>query len=69
MHNDHNLAKERRTFLKGVAAAGGAAALVAASREAVSDETTTSQNSVEKAPSQGYRETPHVKDYYASLRI
>ncbi len=69
MAENHHIAKERRHFLKGVAAAGSAAALVAMTREAVSGEVDAPEKAHEKASSQGYRETSHVKDFYASLRI
>ena len=69
MSENHFVAKERRTFLKGVAAAGSAAALTAMAREAVSSEARAPETTHEKASFQGYRETSHVKDFYASLRI
>ena len=62
-------AKERRNFLKGVAAASGAAALAAVSRQGVANETATPNQAEKSDSSEGYRETSHVKDYYASARI
>ncbi len=69
MTRKQGVAQERRTFLRGAAAAGSAAALVAVSREVISGETVTANNTDETAPSKGYRETAHIKDFYASLRI
>ena len=66
---DENLGKpERRRFLKGAVAAGGATAFVALTGNAG---TTGSQINPEEAAasqSKGYRLTPHIKDYYESLR-
>ena len=69
MAENRHIAKERRNFLKRVAAAGSSAALVAMTREAASSQGHAPEQVPEKASSQGYRETPHVKDFYASLRI
>ncbi len=59
----------RRNFLKGVAATGGAAALLAANASPLVDPgsplTPVSGGDKHK---QGYRLTPHIRDYYQSLR-
>jgi len=56
----------RRRFLKGLLAAGGgigAAATVKAAPAVEPPETSPREN-----PSGGYRETPHVLDYYDKAR-
>ncbi len=63
-----SVAQERRAFLKGAAAAGSAVALAAVSRDVISEGTASASNTGATAPSKGYRETSHVKDFYASLR-
>ena len=69
MTKKQSVALERRSFLKGTAAAGSAAALVAVSKDALTEETVTANSTGATAPSRGYRETSHVRDFYASLRI
>ena len=62
---------ERRSFLKGVAAAGGATALTAvfASRLVADDTPGTAVRKVAgPKASRGYQETDHVRDYYRTLR-
>lgn len=59
----------RRGFLKSAAVAGGAAgvATLGSQMSANADE----QAPAEKAatPSKGYRETPHIREYYAKARF
>ena len=64
-----SVAQKRRAFLKGAAAAGSAAALAAVSKGAISGEAVDANHGDQLAPSNGYRETSHVRDFYASLRI
>jgi len=60
---------DRRKFLKGMAAAGGATtaavisggALAGADSDAVTSKPTTAK--------QGYRETPHIREYYRLARF
>ena len=59
----------RRRFLKGVAVSGGGAVLagMAASGQAALE---PESKQVETKPeSQGYRETAHVREYYAKARF
>jgi cell division ATPase FtsA len=59
----------RRKFLKGVAVTGGGAVLagVAASSQAALE---PQEKQGESRPeSQGYRETAHVREYYAKARF
>jgi hypothetical protein len=63
----HSLA--RRHFLKGVLATGGATALMVANASSLVDPArpltiVTNRDN----PSRGYRLTPHIRDYYQSLR-
>ena len=69
MTRKQSVAQERRAFLKGAAAAGSAVALAAVSRDVISGEAVAANDSDRLAPSKGYRLTPHVRDFYASLRI
>jgi hypothetical protein len=59
----------RRHFLKGVLATGGATALVVANASGLVDPAhpLTAVPDRDK-PSPGYRLTPHIRDYYRSLR-
>lgn len=61
---------DRRSFLKGVAAAGGAGALTAlfATRLVTADSTGTATRKGEIIASRGYHETDHIRDYYRALR-
>ena len=61
---------DRRSFLKGVAAAGGAAALttVFASRLMPADTHGTAARKSEVMASRGYHETNHIRDYYRTLK-
>ena len=55
----------RRGFLKGAAATGGAAALVAGTGALAAEQDVATR----KAPSYGYRESGHVRDYYKTARM
>jgi hypothetical protein len=61
---------DRRSFLKGVAAAGGASALTAlfAARLLADDAEGTAARKSEVMASRGYHETDHIRDYYRTLR-
>ncbi|UCC55790.1 MAG: twin-arginine translocation signal domain-containing protein [Gammaproteobacteria bacterium] len=63
-------ATNRRSFLKGMAAAGGATALtsVFASRLHAADAGGTATRKYTDKASRGYHETDHIKDYYRTLR-
>ncbi len=59
-------AASRRRFLQGMATAGGAAAV------AVAAKSVAAPIEIEDKPqtvSQGYRVTPHIRDYYKTTRI
>lgn len=59
----------RRQFLKGAVVTGGGAVLagMAASSQAAQE---SQEKQVESKPeSQGYRETAHVREYYAKARF
>jgi hypothetical protein len=60
---------DRRKFLKGVVAAGGAttAAVIAGGTLAGTDSDSAPDKPV--AAKQGYRETPHIRDYYRLARF
>jgi nitrous oxide reductase len=56
---------DRRTFMKGVAAAGGVAAAAGGAAVAGgSAEDTPKAAAQDPAESKGYRETAHVREYY-----
>lgn len=56
---------ERRAFLKGVLASGGAAAVAMASTKGLAAPAEAPKaEPAAKTPSQGYHETPHIRDYY-----
>ncbi len=64
--------RDRRAFIKGVAAAGGATAVAVAGGAAVAnvlpDETPQAQ--AKAGPeNKGYRETEHVKTYYRLAQL
>jgi len=61
---------DRRSFLKGVAAAGGAAALTTffASQLLTDDTHGTAARKSEVMASRGYHETNHIRDYYRTLK-
>ncbi|MDX1513750.1 MAG: hypothetical protein R3174_08395 [Gammaproteobacteria bacterium] len=63
--------RDRRTFLKGVAAAGGATAVAVAGGAAVADVSPGKSPETEaKAPeSKGYRETDHIREYYRLAQL
>ena len=55
----------RRGFLKGAAATGGAAALAAGTGALAAEQDVAA----DKAPSHGYRESGHTRDYYKTARM
>ena len=55
----------RRGFLKGAAATGGAAALVAGTGALAAEQDVAAG----KAPSHGYRDSEHIRDYYKTARM
>lgn len=59
----------RRGFLKSAAVAGGAAGVATLGSQVPAS--VDEQGPAEKAatPSKGYRETPHVREYYAKARF
>lgn len=59
----------RRGFLKSAAVAGGAAGIATLGSQVQSS--VDEQPVAEKAatPSPGYRETPHIREYYAKARF
>ncbi len=69
MSDEHLDKPERRSFMKGVAAAGGAVALagLSDSADAVGEEPTTETERESKVG--GYRLTSHVLSYYRTLRF
>lgn len=58
---------ERRQFIKTLGVAGGAVVAVAVAGQASAEVVDESTAAVKGA--QGYRETDHVRAYYASARI
>ena len=58
---------KRRRFLLALGAGGAGAAAVATS--ALASPVMPAASPVEAESSQGYRETDHVRDYYATTRI
>jgi len=63
--------RDRRTFLKGVAAVGGATAVAVAGGAAVADVSSEKAPKAEaKSPeSKGYRETDHIREYYRLAQL
>ncbi len=64
--------RDRRSFIKGVAAAGGATAVAVAGGAAVADvlPDEAPQAQANASPEKkGYRETEHVKKYYRLARL
>lgn len=58
--------EERRNFLKTLAAAGGATAAVAISGQAAATEPDLAAEATED---RGYRETPHIRNYYRTAKL
>ncbi len=69
MTDEHLDKPERRSFMKGLAAAGGAVALggLAGPTNAAGEE--ASAKTGRKSNANGYRETPHILDYYRTLQF
>jgi nitrous oxide reductase len=60
----------RRGFLKSAAVAGGAAGVAALGSQVqagVDEQTPAAKTAT--SPAKGYRETPHVREYYAKARF
>jgi len=66
-HKSDNTDAGRRQFMKTLAVAGSAVAAVAVAGEAAAEAVEVSTPATQD--SQGYRETDHVRAYYASARI
>ena len=64
-----SLRRGRRQFLKGVAVTGGGAVLAGVAGGAQATVQPEAQQGEAKAKSQGYRETAHVREYYAKARF
>ena len=60
--------RNRRRFLMGVLATGGVSALVASRAETLLPEPPPRRSSEDDGAAHGYRVTPHIRDYYQSLR-
>jgi hypothetical protein len=69
MSDEHLDKPERRSFMKGVAAAGGAAALAGLSDGAAAIGEEGTEETPPETKISGYRLTSHVLDYYRTLRI
>ncbi|MDH3282197.1 MAG: twin-arginine translocation signal domain-containing protein [Gammaproteobacteria bacterium] len=62
--------QSRRAFLRNSALAGGAAAVAAVTNGAMAvSESQESAVPLHDQPSKGYRETAHVREYYAKARF
>ncbi len=59
----------RRKFLKGMAVTGGGAVLAGVATGGQTAVDTQAKQSEAKPESQGYRETAHVREYYAKARF
>ena len=70
MTDKHLDKPERRNFMKGLAAAGGAVALggLTESKDAAGEEA-PGETGGAAAGAKGYRLTPHVNDYYRTLKF
>ncbi len=68
----HRPRRDRRAFIKGVAAAGGATAVAVVGGAAIAnvlpDETPQAQAKA-SPENKGYRETEHVKKYYRLAQL
>lgn len=65
--HSHNLS--RRGFLKSAAVAGGAAGVATLGGQVQGGVDESPADGKAAAPSKGYRETPHVREYYAKARF
>ena len=68
MTDKHLDKPERRSFMKGLAAAGGAVALggLTEAKDAAGEEASGETRGA-TAEARGYRLTPHINDYYRTL--
>ena len=68
--SDERKSEARRGFLKGMLLGSGAAAVAIASGGAVAAPKAKSSRAAKpKAESQGYHETPHIRDYYKTAQF
>lgn len=68
-HENESGKLSRRGFLKSAAVVGGAATATALGSQVqagVNEQTPTAK---EVTPSKGYRETPHIREYYKKARF
>jgi len=70
-HSANSASKSRRSFLlKGIAAVGGAATFVAAGKSGAVEAHKVEAKPAAAAPQvKGYRETPHIREYYKRARF
>ena len=69
MTDEHLDKPERRSFMKGLAAAGGAAALGGLADATLAADEEGPADTGQASDARGYRETPHIRDYYRTLRF
>ena len=65
----HSEKLSRRRFLKSAAVAGGAATLTALPQVQAGVDDPSRAEKKEAAPSKGYHETPHIREYYQKARF
>jgi len=59
----------RRAFLKSAAVAGGVATVTTLGSQVQASAEDQSPASKEASPDKGYRETPHIRQYYEKARF
>lgn len=59
----------RRAFLKSAAVAGGAATVTTLGSQVQASVEDGSPAEKQTSPSKGYRETPHIREYYEKARF
>lgn len=59
----------RREFLQGAVLAGGAATVAASAGAALLEPSPPAPAEAATAPAQGYRLTPHIRQYYEKARF
>jgi len=69
MKEKHLDRPERRRFLQGMIALGGTSALLAVGGTVQAKAGAPVADQQAQAPSGGYRLTPHINDYYRTLRF
>lgn len=65
----HSQNLSRRGFLKNAAVAGGAAGVATLGSQVQGGIDETPADDKAATPSKGYRETPHIREYYAKARF